>query len=184
MKKNTIFFKLSLIIVVTVFIIQGTFGVISYYNYSNQVEKDFKNEITMTDKRLSLILPAIVWNFQIKVAQEIIETEVLNDIVDAIMIKDIDGTIITSFPNNTIKKHIDNEYTKTINLMYSGEKIATVIIDYNHHTIDKTKKYLIETILVKGILIIILLPLLMGFLINKYIVSNIVRLQKNISLFS
>ncbi|HIP12154.1 MAG TPA: HAMP domain-containing histidine kinase [Arcobacter sp.] len=184
MKKNTISFKLNIILLVTVFAIQGFSGIISYYKYSDQVQKDLLTQMKITNKRLSLILPSIIWNFQVSVAKDIIETEALNESIDLIIIKDIDGTKITSVIKDKTKNYINNPLKRSVDLMYEGEKIATVLIYHNHDKVELAKQYIIKNLIIKTILTLILLQLLMSFLLNKYIISNIIKLQKNISSFA
>jgi len=184
MKKNTIFFKLNIILLVTVSVVLGFSEIISYYKYSDQVQKELETQMNMTNKRLSLMLPSIIWNFQVEVAQEIIQTEALNESIDQIIIKDIDGTVITSVIKDKTKNYSANRCKNNVDLKYEGEKIATVDIYHNHEKIKTTKLYIIKNIIVKTIIILILLQLLMSFLLNKYIISNIIKLQENISSFA
>ena len=184
MKKNTISFKLNLILLVTVFVIQSISGIISYYTYSQKIQDDLASQMEITNKRLSLILPSIIWNFQVQVAKEIIATEALDESIDTIVINDIDGTEIVSVGKEKLLLKRNKSCRKSVDLKFEGEKIASVIVYHNHNKIESTKLYMIENIIIKTIIILILLQLLMSFLVNKFIISNIIKLQNNIIAFA
>jgi len=183
MKTNTISFKLNIILLLTVLFIQSISGFSAYYNYSTKIKEDLNNQMKITNKRLSLILPSIIWNFQISVAKEIIETEAIDESIDAIVINDIDGTKIAEVGINKISKDFDEACKNEIDLKFDGEKIATLSIYHNYNKIEKTEAYIIKNIVIKTILILVILQVLMSFFINKFIISNILKLQENMISF-
>ena len=183
-KLKTISIKLNLILLVTVLSVLSSYGFYTYNQYSTNIKEELEENINRVNKRLNLILPRIIWNLQNDLAKEIIETEALDESIDAIIINDIDNTLIASVVND---KNINYKYHKSkkvLKLKFENEVIADVLIYNNYNKIKEAKIYVLKSLIIKIIVIFIILQILFSLFINKFIISNIIKLQEGISLFS
>ena len=178
---KTIASKLNLILIVTVLSIMSISSFFTYKTYSNQVEQELKDEIIRIKKRLELILPSIIWNLQLNLLQDIIKTESLDKSIDAITVKDSDNNIIASITKKDIDIH---KYSTQFSIVHSNEVIAFVTLYHNHFKIEQAKDQILQNLIVKAFIIIILLIIIFSFFVNKFILTNIAKLQKGISLFA
>jgi len=178
-KLKTITAKLNMILVITVVLVLSTTTLITYQEYSIKAQKQLDNELLRIMQRLELISPTIIWNLQINLLKDIIKTEALNESIDAIIVKDIDNTIIASTIISKINTNRTNEIIKS-EIFFETEKIAEIIIYFNTNKIEIIKNDIIKNFMLKVSISLFLLLFIISYFVNKFIIHNIRILKNNI----
>ena len=178
-KLKTITAKLNMILVITVVLVLSTTTLITYQEYSIKAQKQLDNELLRIMQRLELISPTIIWNLQINLLKDIIKTEALNESIDAIIVKDIDNTIIASTIISKINTNRTNEIIKS-EIFFETEKIAEIIIYFNKNKIEIIKNDIIKNFMLKVSISLFLLLFIISYFVNKFIIHNIRILKNNI----
>ncbi len=179
-KFNTIVSKINFILFITVISVLSFSGFLTYSSYSSHLYEDLGAKVAQVEKRLTLILPSVIWDLQIQLAKDIVATEVADEDIDAIVIKDTDKSILV----NVGKKTKLSISSGIIPIKFENKIVSTMVIYYNHHKIEHIKFCILKAIMIKISIILFLMLLAFNIFINKYIIKNIDELIKDIKSFT
>lgn len=182
-KLNTIFSKLLLMIFIIVFVsLSITFAVNIFINMQ-QVKNELNDNSEQIKTRLMLILPEPIWNLQYETLNRILEVEGKDTFISAIIVKDVDGSIIDSQINDNEFANRKSEFNQDFNISYNNEVIATVNTYYNGSKLVETiSNELIEQI-ITGLVLGILILVLFRFAIKKFVINHLEKLKSHLSAF-
>ena len=183
--------KISIIMILTSICIASGFSLYDYINERSRMMQDFEENIAPIPGRLAQNLQNPLWFDDSDQAQQIIETEMSNKRVYAILVREADKTIFSGAVRNEAWEIVESEEqlagnftTKTENIIYAeeGETVGTVEIQFSTRFIDEAMKKLAISMIIKVLVMSILLVSILLLIVNHFFFKPISKVIRNLEI--
>lgn len=190
-KRNSIKFKIPILITSFILVIMTIFGGITIYLEKLEREQKLRELSEQIINRISHSLITPIWNLDAALIEEDLLLEIANEHVLAIILKEDDQITaakiketlkqITDYdPDNTLhQKRLKNSYfSLNKDIMYNNRNIGTVTINFTKYFINRALYGYTVFYILKILLLTISITIIISFLINKNIIKQIDVLKK------
>lgn len=190
MKKNIVWQKMgkiSVIMILTSIFIASGFSVYDYFRERSRMMQDFEEIIAPVPGRLAQNLQNPLWFADRLQTQQIIETEMTNKKIYAIVVRESDETLFGAAERNKAWEIVESEgnfsgdfITKKEDIIYADgdETVGTVEIHFSTRFIDealgKLMRFMVVKVLVMSILLVSIFMLIVNYFFFKPI-SKVIR---------
>ncbi|WP_200415002.1 ATP-binding protein [Arcobacter sp. FWKO B] len=182
MKINTISTKLILILLFAISIVFLIRAPINYVDTKKRYLNDLEHKAEILEQRLNLSIASPIWNLHYELVQQIIDIEIQDQYINAILINDIDGNIIANTSKNGIMKR-ENDYKK-FSVVFMDEHIANVYILLDKEFVYDRLKNNFLTFFMQFLFVLVFVAVVFKIAINKFVLQHLKLLTKSISEFS
>ncbi len=172
--------KISVIMVIVSILIAALFSVWDYVSEKRRLEQDFAESIAPVPRRLANSLQKPLWFMDNELTQELIEVEMLNRKIHAIIVREQEGKkIISARKRNEAGEPVvfseeippGDFLVEEAEILYEGSRIGMVEIYFTTQPIEEALHRLllslsIKVIAMSAVLVLILMGILKLFLIN------------------
>lgn len=168
-------------------IVLGVLSVVLTFNIYftiNQIKQERQSNVEQIEKRLKTVLPTPVWTLQYDLIAKILATEGFHEYINAIIIKDIDGTVINAYTKQTQLTDINTQADHIFALKYLNEHIANIYLYYNESILYNAVSKMIKNQFLNALILLISILVLFRVAINKLVVSHLEKLKQSIAAFS
>ena len=177
------FGKISLIMVAASILFSSFFGFYDYLRESERLRQDFNEIIEPITSRLADNLKAPVWTTNEIQAQQLIESEMTNKRIYAVVVKENDGKIFSARQRDSAWNIIQSEgkilsqgfVIKEGKIIYEDKPIGILEVYFTTKFMDEALGDMIVFTSVKVLMTSILLVVLLLFIMNWFLVKPIAK---------
>ncbi len=183
--------RLSLILILTITAIFAGFALYNYFTTKSDMDTELYSLTDSLAKQLSESLKYPLWDYAYELVEKIVDSEMLEKQVYAILVKNESGDILYGKmrDNNwnlieTNQKIIGNYYVKSETLSENDREFGTVEIFLSPEFMQKKLKSSIVNILIVLIILDILLVSMLFVSIGKSVINPVSRLAESVRIIA
>lgn len=197
MKSNTVtekIGKVSLIMVITSILISSGFSIYDYVRENRRLIGDFNEMIDPIPNRLARSLQKPVWFMNEDQAREIIESEMINKRIAAIVVREADGKTVfvagerdkewevIKSPIKDVGGNISNNFIrKKANIRYNEKRVGLVEVYFASQFIDAALRDLVFFMVIRVMVMSISLVTVLLFIVNLFFVKPVLKVIRGLN---
>ncbi len=185
MKKNAVARKMgtvSLLMILTSILIASGFSFYDYIREHNRLQEDFDEMIAPIAGRLAGNLKAPLWFANKTQAEQVVETEMSNRKIYAVIVRDADNTLFYAEKRDDTWKPVESDgeisgsfVIKKESILYEEEPkpIGTVEVYFSTRFIEESLRKLIVFMVIRVIVMSVCLVSILLFIVNLFFIKPV-----------